>query len=72
MSTKSKMATIAALATIIAAPAYAAPPVKHMPRSAFDGAYASPFNPGGTTGPTSGRDWQLEGRLPLTTPNSGE
>jgi hypothetical protein len=67
MSTKSRIACIAALATIIAAPAQAAP-VKHTQRPVLSGADTVPFNFGRTTGPTSGHDWQLDGRLPVPEP----
>jgi hypothetical protein len=63
MSTKSTIAIIAALATIIAVPAYAANQAKHQ-RPAFTGAYASPVNPGHT----QGYDFQRDGRLPLAGP----
>ena len=63
MSTNRKIATIAVLATIIAAPAHAAPPVKHVQSQVLAAPYASPYEPGRTTGPTSGRSWRLEGQL---------
>jgi hypothetical protein len=48
MSTKSKMASLAALAIVIAAPAFAAQRGKPTQQSAFAGAFASSVNPGGT------------------------
>ena len=68
MSTKSTIATIAALMTIIAAPAYAAQSGKHTQNN---GAFASTGS--GTKFKTTkpgGYDWQLDGRLPLVYPFS--
>ncbi len=63
MSMKSKFAVIATLATIIAAPANAAQVTRHTPRAPSTGIYVpSPYNP------WQGRDWQLDGRLPLAGP----
>jgi len=71
MSTKSRIAFMAVLAAVIAAPAHAAP-VKHTQRPVLTDAYTFPADPGRTTGPTSGHDWQLDGRLPLTGPSWNE
>jgi hypothetical protein len=46
MSTKSQIATLAAVAIVIAAPAFAGQRVKPTPHSAFAGALASSVNPG--------------------------
>jgi hypothetical protein len=47
MSTKCKIAGLAAVAIVIAAPAFAGPRVKPTQHSAFAGAFASSVNPGG-------------------------
>ena len=70
MSNMSKIAAFAALATIIGAPAHAAPPVKHIQSVVLTGCEFP--GSGRTTGPTSGRDWQLEGRLRLIDSYSGQ
>ena len=46
MSTKSKIATLAAVAIVIAAPAFAGQRVKPTLHSAFAGAFASSADPG--------------------------
>jgi hypothetical protein len=47
MSTKSQIAALAAVAIVIAAPAFASQRVKPTVHSAFAGAFASSVNPGG-------------------------
>jgi hypothetical protein len=47
MSTKSRIAALAAVAIVIAAPAVASQRVKPTVHSAFAGAFASSVNPGG-------------------------
>jgi len=47
MPTKSKIAALAAVAIVIAAPAFAGQRVKRAQHSAFAGAFASSSNPGG-------------------------
>jgi hypothetical protein len=47
MSTKSQIAALAAVAIVIAAPAFAGQRVKPTLHSAFAGAFASSVNPGG-------------------------
>jgi hypothetical protein len=47
MSTKSQIAALAAVAIVIAAPAFAGQRVKPILHSAFAGAFASSVNPGG-------------------------
>jgi hypothetical protein len=47
MSTKCKIAGLAAVAIVIAAPAFAGQRVKPTQHSAFAGAFASSVNPGG-------------------------
>jgi hypothetical protein len=47
MSTKSQIAALAAVAIVIAAPAFASQRVKPTLHSAFAGAFASSVNPGG-------------------------
>jgi hypothetical protein len=61
MSKKSIIATVAAFATIVEAPAYAAQQSYRMPHPAISGASASPYIPEYP----HGNDWQLQGRLPL-------
>jgi hypothetical protein len=70
MSTKTKIAVVAALAALISAPAFAAP-AKHRGYSAFEGAYGSTVRPERAVPPagynrqtTAGFDRELVGRLP--------
>ena len=62
MFTKRQVALIAALATVIAAPAYAAHPAKQTPRVTSASA-ATPITA------AQAHDWQLDGRLPLPGPS---
>jgi hypothetical protein len=48
MSTKSQIAALAAVALVIAAPAFAGQQLKPTLHSAFAGAFASSVDPGGT------------------------